>query len=116
MSPPYATPPLSVDDMLTSDASPNNGTNHNGATALDENRRKQAEKKRQWRRTLSQSQLKKIRDRDAERKRAMRVKMSEEQKRLEREKDALRKAFKRQKEKDAKRRASVMSIDRILNP
>lgn len=82
----------------------------------DRLRLKQSEKKRQWRQSRSEQQLRQMRQRDAERKRVVRDMMSLEQKRLEREKDARRKAMKRQREKDNRRRVEAMSISRILNP
>lgn len=78
-------------------------------------RRKQSEKKRQWRQTRTEQQRRQMRERDAERKRAVRDKMTPEQRRIEREKDATRKALKRQLEKEKRRSSAAMSINRILN-
>lgn len=77
--------------------------------------RRNTEKKRQWRQTLTKEQLIRVRERDAERKRAERKQMTPEQRRIEREKDARRKALKRMREKEERRLAAAMSISRILN-
>ena len=79
-------------------------------------RRRNSEKKRQWRLTRSEEQMKKIRERDARRKRALREVMNPEKRQLEREKDAQRKQRKRAREKEERERAQAMSIDRLLNP
>eukprot|EP00171_Calliarthron_tuberculosum_P012207 IDg12207t1 len=78
-------------------------------------RRKQSEKKRHWRQTRSEQQLREMRERDAERKRAVRDRMTSEQRRVEREKDARRKALKRLREKEKRRSAAAMSISRLVN-
>lgn len=74
-----------------------------------------SEKKRDWRHSLSDDRLRKMRERDAERKRIERRQMTVEQRRVEREKDARRKALKRLREKERRRLASAMSLNRILN-
>lgn len=78
-------------------------------------RRRTNDRKREWRRTRSPSQLKLMREKDAERKRLVRKQMSPEERRIEREKDARRKANKRRKEKEDRLRSSAMSISRFVS-
>lgn len=80
-----------------------------------QHRRKLSERKREWRRTRSPTQLKLVRDKDAERKRSLRKKMTPEERRIQREKDAVRKANARRKEAEDIKKIDAMCIYRFIS-